>query len=121
MDEVGRYLIGLARRGDDGAIGPMMEAASCSDPAMGDVLSAYLRELLVRQPKRFVTALLGREDEVARDAVYLATSRGGTDIEQADLAHLKAVLEGMSRGRGRIALMARRCLIEVKRDTGDTR
>jgi hypothetical protein len=118
-DDTARYLIGLARRGDAAVLGPMMDVASCGDPAIVSVLAPLFRDTLVARPRRFVRALAGRAEAVQRDAVYLAMTNAGDDVAPEDVARLKRTLDELGRGRGRFGLAARRCLAEVARATGD--
>lgn len=117
-DESARYLVGLARHRDDGVIGPMMEVATCGDPAISDVLAPYLRELLMAQPRRFVRIVAGRPEAMQYEVAFVAVMQGSESIEPETAASIRTTLRALAKQRGRVGRAAVRCLAEFDRTTG---
>jgi hypothetical protein len=117
-DDSARYLVDLARHGDDGVIGPMMEVATCGDPAIVDVLAPFLRELLTAQPRRFVRIVAGRPEAIQSDVVFAAVMQESESIDPGTATSVREVLQALGKERSRIGRAARRCLAEFERTTG---
>jgi hypothetical protein len=117
-DECARYLVGLARRGDDGVIGPMMEVATCGDPAIVDVLAPYLQTLLTTQPRRFVRIVAGRSEAIQPAVVFAAVMHDSESIDPETAASVRTALRALGKQRGRVGRTAQRCLTEFDRTTG---
>jgi hypothetical protein len=117
-DESARYRVGLARHGDNGVIGPMMDVATCGDPAIVDVLAPYLIELLTAQPDRFVRIVASRPEAIQYDIVFAAVMHDSESIEPGTAVSVRSVLQALGKKGGRVGRAAHRCLSEFNRTTG---
>ena len=116
-DDTGRYLVALARRGDDGVIPTIMTVSTCGDPAINDVLAPYLRTLLLSGPLRFVRNLAAVTADKQYEVVFGATMYHGDEIAPDDITRVRAALQRLGKGQGNVAAAARRCLTEFVRLT----
>jgi len=107
------YLVKLYQKGDKSLLKPLLDAGLTSDGALSETLGDFYSNVLWRNPREFVGALTSHRKEEQHSLCRLAATTDGSGMENDMLRDVRRKLRRMRSQRGRLASVARICLLEV--------
>ena len=114
-DLIASYLIDLTERGDTSLYPPLFEASDWADGAVSESLGMFYSQALNEHPKKFVAALAGVSLQSQAQVCESASFEDGGGMSDETFKTVKRSLNALGRQNGRLAVVAKRCVITLQR------
>jgi hypothetical protein len=109
------YLVELAQRGDTSLYTPLVEVSDLADGALAESLGVFYSDALSRHTKEFVGALTPLSEHSQDLVCDLASREDGGGMADETFKTVKRSLNALGRQNGRLAVVAKRCVITLQR------
>jgi hypothetical protein len=119
-EDTAGVLIKLYERGDKALLKPLLEAGLTSDGALAEILGDFYSDVLWKNPREFLELLKLHSKKEQQSLSRLAATTDGSGMAGDMLRDVRRKLSQIRSQHGRLAPVARICLIEVNKANATT-